>query len=102
MEEQSSSDFYCTSWIQYFYIPAFFTLGTLETVLVCQVEYDQDSVRFLEIVFRQWKEFLLARSVPNAKRDLIIIQSNNLLLQTEPQRWSVKMAEWTFIKTEIL
>ena len=102
MEEQSSSDFYCTSWIQYFYIPAFFTLGTLEAVLVGQVEYNQDSVRFLEIVFRQWKEFFLARSVPNAKRDLIIIQSNNLLLQTEPQRRSIKMAEWTFIKTEIL
>jgi hypothetical protein len=80
MEEQSSSDFSCTSWIQYFYIPAFFTLGTLETVLVGEVEYDQDSVRFLEIVFCQGKEFLLARCIPYAKRNLIIFQSDYLFL----------------------
>jgi hypothetical protein len=80
MEEQSSSDFYCTSWIQYFYIPAFFTLGTLETVLVSQIEYDKNSVRLLEIVFCQGKEFLLACCIPNAKRDLIIVQGDYFLL----------------------
>ena len=93
MEEQSSSDFSLTSWIQYFYIPAFFTLGTLETVLIGEVENDEDAIGLLEIVFGQGEELLLSCCVPDAYSDFVIVDCDYFLFETEPEGRGVKVTE---------
>lgn len=94
MDAQFSSDFSFTSWIQYFYIPAFFTLGTLKAVFISQVKDYEDSISFFEVVFCEWKEFLLPCCVPNTYSYFIIVKCYYFLLETQAQSRGIEMTEW--------
>jgi hypothetical protein len=66
---------------------------TFKADLVCQVEDDQDTVCFFEIIFGEAEKLLLACCVPNADCDFLVVDFDNFFFKGESEGGGVELCE---------
>ena len=84
------------------YQPLYEIYLTFEASLICEIKYHDDTVCLFEIVFGQWKKFLLTSCVPDTDCDFVIVDDDNFFFQSESQSRRVILIEWGWVMRGLL
>jgi hypothetical protein len=66
---------------------------TFESILVCEIEYDKNTISFFVVAVGEREKFLLSSCIPDANSDLAVFDPHQLLLEAQAKSGSVEMAE---------
>jgi hypothetical protein len=66
---------------------------TFESILVCEIEYDKNTISFFVVADAEREKFLLSNCIPDANSDLAAFDPHQLLLEAQTKSGSIEMAE---------